>query len=92
VKEVSPVLQGMKFSAFRLQLGIHLPRQQLAIYLIGEHLNNLSNLVWSVGERDEPFPVPHGRGDEVKHGGGPDQRVVGVLREPDCFGRGPPVA
>lgn len=25
-------------------------------------------------ERDSDFPIPHGRGDEVKHGAGPDPR------------------
>ena len=30
----------------------------------------------SVGKRDEPLPVPHGRGEEVKHGGGPGQRTI----------------
>jgi error-prone DNA polymerase len=28
----------------------------------------------SVGDREEAFPLPHGRGDEAKGGGGPDQR------------------
>ena len=27
-----------------------------------------------VGEREEAFPLPHGRGDEAKKGGGPDPR------------------
>jgi error-prone DNA polymerase len=37
----------------------------------------------SVSERDEPLPVPHGRGDEAKHGGGSDQRTAdGLGRKP----------
>ena len=37
----------------------------------------------SVGERDEPFPLPHGREDEARHRGGPDQRADdGLGRKP----------
>ena len=50
-------------------------REGEVIHLIAEHLIDLSDLLRSVGERDEPFPLPHGRGDEAKHGGGPDQRA-----------------
>jgi error-prone DNA polymerase len=58
-------------------------REGEVIHLIAEHLIDLSGLLRSVGERDEPFPVPHGRGDEVKHGGDPDQRAAdGLGRKP----------
>ena len=49
------------------------------IHLIAEHLIDLSDQVRRLGERDEPLPVPHGRGDEVKHGGGPDERSADGL-------------
>jgi error-prone DNA polymerase len=39
--------------------------------MIAEHLIDLSDLLRSVGERNKPFPVPHGRGDKAKHGAGP---------------------
>ena len=54
-------------------------REGEVIYLIAEHLIDLSDLLRSVGERDEPFPVPHGRGDEARHRGGPDQRADDAL-------------
>jgi error-prone DNA polymerase len=34
-------------------------------------LTNLSNTLASVGSRDAIFPVPHGRGDELRHGSSP---------------------
>ena len=49
------------------------------IHLIAEHLIDLSGLLRSVGEREESFSVPHGRGDEAKQGGGPDAWEVGGL-------------
>jgi error-prone DNA polymerase len=54
-------------------------REGEVIHLIAEHLIDLSDLLRSVGDRDESFPVPHGRGDEAKHGGGPDQRAADEL-------------
>jgi error-prone DNA polymerase len=58
-------------------------REGEVIHLIAEHLIDLSDLLRSVGERDEPFPLPHGRGDEAKHGSGPDARAVdGLGRKP----------
>ena len=38
------------------------------IHVIAEHLIDLSHLLRSVGDRDQPFPVEHGRGDEAKFG------------------------
>jgi len=49
-------------------------REGGVIHLSAEHLLDRSDLLRSVGERHEPFPLPHGRGDEARHGGGPDQR------------------
>jgi error-prone DNA polymerase len=54
-------------------------REGEVIHLIAEHLIDLSDLLRSVGDRDESFPVPHGRGDEAKHGSGPDARAVDGL-------------
>jgi error-prone DNA polymerase len=34
----------------------------------------LSSELASIGDRDGTFPVPRGRGDEAKSGGGPDPR------------------
>jgi error-prone DNA polymerase len=49
-------------------------REGQVIHVIAEHLVDLSGLLGQVGERDETFRLPHGRGDEAKHGGGPDPR------------------
>jgi error-prone DNA polymerase len=46
---------------------------------VAEHLTDLSDLLRSVGERDEPFPLPHGRGDEARSGAGPDPREQAAL-------------
>jgi error-prone DNA polymerase len=37
-------------------------------HLIAEHLIDLSDLLRSVGDRDDPFSMRHGRGDEAKVG------------------------
>ena len=57
-------------------------REGELIHLFSEHLTDLSDLLRSVGERGEPFPVPHGRGDEARHESGPDQRADGLGRKP----------
>jgi error-prone DNA polymerase len=49
-------------------------REGQVLHLVAEHLIDLSDLLRSVGDRAEAFPLPHGRGDEAKNGGGPDQR------------------
>ena len=50
-----------------------LQREGEVIHVIAEHLTDLSDLLRSVGERDDkPFPLPHGRGDEARHGSTPD--------------------
>ena len=59
----------------------YVQREGQIIHLIAEHLIDLSALLGGVGERDEVFPFPHGRGDEAKKGGGPDPR--------DALGRKP---
>jgi error-prone DNA polymerase len=40
----------------------------------GARLTDLSAELATVGSRDAPFSLPHGRGDEVHGGGGPDPR------------------
>jgi error-prone DNA polymerase len=58
-------------------------REGEVIHLIAEHLIDLSDVLRSASERNEPFPVPHRRGDEARHGGGPDQRAAdGLGRKP----------
>ena len=49
-------------------------REGEVVHIIAHELTDLSALLRSVGDRDAPFMVPHGRGDQVTHGGGPDPR------------------
>ncbi len=56
-------------------------REGDVIHLVSEHLIDMSDSLRTIGDRDDPFPLPHGRGDEAKRGGGPDSR--------DSLGRKP---
>jgi error-prone DNA polymerase len=55
----------------------HVQREGDAIHVVAEQLDDLSDLLGSVGNRPQPFPVPHGRGDGVTHQNGPAPREVG---------------
>ncbi|MEW5688204.1 MAG: error-prone DNA polymerase [Pseudomonadota bacterium] len=59
-------------------LGIdgRIQREGDVVHLIAWKVFDLSDLLASVGGRDAPFPLPHGRGDEFARGpGAPDPRV-----------------
>jgi error-prone DNA polymerase len=49
-------------------------REGEVIHLIAHQLTDLSGELASVGGRETPFPLPQSRGDQVRHGGGPDPR------------------
>ncbi|RWH52864.1 MAG: DNA polymerase III subunit alpha [Mesorhizobium sp.] len=50
-------------------------REGEVVHLVAQRLTDLSAELASVGQRDAAFPIPHGRGDQVRHGGsGPDPR------------------
>lgn len=49
-------------------------REGAVIHVVTDRLDDLSGLLHSVGERDEAFPLRHGRGDGVTHPGAPDAR------------------
>jgi error-prone DNA polymerase len=52
-------------------------RQGDVVHLVANHLTDLSADLAGVGERDDGFPLPHGRGDEFHHGSlGIDQRSL----------------
>jgi error-prone DNA polymerase len=61
-------------------------REGDVVHLIAHRLTDLSAELAGIGERDIAFPVPHGRGDEAKSGGGPDARETSSK----ALGRGPP--
>ncbi len=50
-----------------------LQREGEVMHIIAYELFDLTDLLRSVGDRED-FVLPHGRGDEAKHGGGPDSR------------------
>jgi error-prone DNA polymerase len=60
-------------SATMIAVRGRLQREGEVTHIIAHQLTDLSALLRSVGARDA-FPLPHGRGDEAKHGGGPDPR------------------
>ena len=49
-------------------------REGIVVHLVASELLDLTDLLRSVGDRDGAFPLVHGRGDEAKTGGAPDQR------------------
>ena len=46
-----------------------------AIHVVTDHLEDLSHLLRSVGERNKPFPIVHGRGDGATHPAGRNPRT-----------------
>jgi error-prone DNA polymerase len=53
-----------------------LQREGDVIHVVADELTDLSHLLTGVGQREVPFPLPHGRGDQVAHSGGPDPREL----------------
>ncbi len=49
-------------------------REGEVTHVITDQLEDLSELLRGVGERDEAFPIQHGRGDGATHPAGPDPR------------------
>ncbi|WP_421415613.1 error-prone DNA polymerase [Agrobacterium tumefaciens] len=47
-------------------------REGEVVHLVAHRLTDLSEALASVGERNHPFPLSHGRGDEFHHGIPPD--------------------
>jgi error-prone DNA polymerase len=62
-------------SAGLLSVRGRIRREGEVVHLVARHLSDLSGELASVGERDDAFPLPHGRGDELHHGSPtPDRR------------------
>ena len=49
-------------------------REGEVVHLVARQLTDMSADIAGVSERDEQFPLPHGRGDEFHRGGSPDTR------------------
>lgn len=43
-------------------------REGEVVHLVTQRLSDLSTDLAGIGKRDQPFPLPHGRGDEFHHG------------------------
>lgn len=52
-------------------------REGEVVHLVARHITDLSSELANIGQRDDTFPLSHGRGDQVRHGGsGPDPREL----------------
>jgi error-prone DNA polymerase len=49
-------------------------REGEVVHLVAYRLTDLSEALASVGERNRAFPLPHGRGDDFRHGVPPEDR------------------
>lgn len=49
-------------------------REGEVVHLVAHRLTDLSEALASVGERNRAFPLPHGRGDDFRHGAPPEDR------------------
>ncbi|MCB8873922.1 error-prone DNA polymerase [Acidisoma silvae] len=67
-----PVILGARM------LAVHgrVQKEGEVIHLIADKVENLTPLLDRLSLRDDHFPLQTGRGDEAKHGGGPDHRSV----------------
>ncbi|MGB8840113.1 MAG: error-prone DNA polymerase [Aliidongia sp.] len=75
-------------SAAMLGIRGRVQREGDVIHVIADELDDLTPLLRSVGQRDDPaLAVPHGRGDEVTHPGRPDARgsLMPTLRPSDAI-------
>ncbi|TIQ41855.1 MAG: DNA polymerase III subunit alpha [Mesorhizobium sp.] len=68
VKVFEKFRRGLLSSAM---LGVRgrIQREGEVVHLVAHELTDLSAELASVGNRETPFPLPHGRGDEAHHGG-----------------------
>jgi error-prone DNA polymerase len=64
-------------SAGMLAVRGRIQREGAVVHLVAQRITDLSADLASVGARDAAFPLPHGRGDQVRNGGsGPDPREM----------------
>lgn len=58
-------------------MAIHgrIQREGEVVHLVAHRVTDLSDALASIGHHDTDFPLPHGCGDQLRHGGsGPDPR------------------
>lgn len=64
-------------SASMMAVRGRIQREGDVVHLIAQRITDLSAELASVGTREAAFPLPHGRGDQVRNGGsGPDPREL----------------
>jgi error-prone DNA polymerase len=64
-------------SASMMAVRGRIQREGDVVHLVAQRITDLSAELASVGSRNAAFPLPHGRGDEVRNGGsGPDPREL----------------
>ena len=51
-------------------------REGEVVHIVATRLHDGSDLLASIGERGQAFPLPHGRGDEAHKASGPDPRCA----------------
>jgi hypothetical protein len=68
--------RGVVIGASMLAVRGRIQREGAVVHLVAHQLTDLSADLATVGSRDAAFPLPHGRGDQVKGGGGPDPREL----------------
>ena len=56
-------------SASMLAVRGRIQREGEVVHLVAHHFTDLSAELASVGRREAAFPLPHGRGDQIRHGG-----------------------
>jgi len=64
-----------------------LQREGEVIHVIAQHLTDLSALLRSVSDRDDDFPLPHGRGDDTRLGDIPPLHEDAVPQARDIYVR-----
>ncbi len=76
-KKVFEQYRRVILSAGMIAVTGRIQREGEVVHLVAQRIADLSRDLASVGERGEAFPLPHGRGDEFRHGAPPpDPRVA----------------
>ena len=82
-KKVFTAYRKVVMGASMLGVKGYVQREGEVVHVVAQHLTDLSGMLASVGRRDGPFPLPHGRGDEFHHGSPPhDPRGAPKLVKP----------
>ncbi|MCW2359821.1 MULTISPECIES: error-prone DNA polymerase [Bradyrhizobium] len=64
-------------SASMMAVRGRIQREGDVVHLVAQRITDLSADLASVGSREAAFPLPHGRGDQIRNGGsGPDPREL----------------